>query len=66
MNFETMNSYEEQWIACGNQWIIEETHEVQNETNELSKTSMSSVRITFIHAVNGVLASMSVQPPITR
>ena len=29
MNFETMNSYEEQWIACGNQWIIEETHEDQ-------------------------------------
>ena len=29
MNFETMNSYEEQWIACGNRWIIEEKHEVQ-------------------------------------
>ena len=26
-----MNSHEEQWIACGNQWIIEETHEVQNK-----------------------------------
>ena len=28
---ETMNSYGEQWIVCGNQWIIEETHEVQNK-----------------------------------
>jgi len=61
-----MNSYEEQWIVCGNQWIIEETHEVQKKTNELLKTSMNSVRIMFIHAVNGLLASMSVQPPITR
>ena len=33
MNFrETMNSYEEQWFACGNKWIVEETHEVQNKT----------------------------------
>ena len=61
-----MNSHEEQCIACGNQWSIEETHEVQIQPISSLQTSMNSIRIMFIHAVNGLLASMSVQPPITK